>query len=144
MSAARSADQPHPGDARSSSQFTRLSQAAARWSSPSPVLFAALGILAVWLLAGPWLAYSASWQLVASTGFTIITFLIVQTSQNRAMTAIQIKLDELISAVHGARDELFDLEDLDEEELERLQAKFSRRARRKCSDSPPGEEESHG
>lgn len=143
MNEARSANQPLPGDVLSPSRFTHLSQAAARWSSRSPVLFAALGILAVWLLAGPWLEFSASWQLGASTGFTIITFLIVQTSQNRAMTAVQIKLDELISSVHGARDELFDLEDLDEEELERLQAKFSHRARCKRSGGGAGEEAGH-
>lgn len=116
---------------RPPSLFTRLSQAAARWTSRSPVLFVAFGAFVLWLFVGPWMAFSASWQLVSSTAFTIITFLIVQTSQNRAMTAVQIKLDELISAVKGARDELFDLEDLDEGELERLQAKFSERAQHK-------------
>jgi low affinity Fe/Cu permease len=122
---------PVADDSRPPSRFTRLSQAAARWTSRSPVLFAAFGAMILWLLAGPWMEFSAPWQLVSSTAFTIITFLIVQTSQNRAMTAVQIKLDELISAVKGARDELFDLEDLDEDELERLQAKFSQRAQRK-------------
>lgn len=122
------------------SRFTRLSQAAARWTSRSPVLFVALGAMGLWLLLGPWFDFSPSWQLLASTAFTVITFLIVQTSQNRAMTAVQIKLDELISAVKGARDELFDLEDLDEEELERLQAKFSRRAQEKRAETGTGKE----
>jgi len=96
--------------------------------------------MVVWLLLGPWFGFSSTWQLVASTAFTIITFLIVQTSQNRAMTAVQIKLDELISSIKGARDELFDLEDLDEDELERLQAKFSRRAQLKRAQSAANQE----
>lgn len=39
--------------------------------------------------------------------------------------------------MHMARNELFDLEDLDEEELERLQKKFSLRARRKRAEAGP-------
>ncbi len=118
------------------SWFTRISQSAARWTSRSPVLFGALGAFAVWIAAGPWLGFNGPWQLVTSTAFTIITFLIVQTSQNRALTAVQIKLDELISAVKGAREELFDLEDLDEEELERLRDRFAKRAARKRATAP--------
>jgi low affinity Fe/Cu permease len=115
----------------SPSWFTRVSQSAARWTSRSPVLFGALGAFVVWIAVGPWLNFNGPWQLVTSTAFTIITFLIVQTSQNRALTAVQIKLDELISAVKGAREELFDLEDLDEEELERLRDRFAKRAAQK-------------
>lgn len=125
---------------RSPSKFTQLSQSAARWTSRSPVLFFALGMFAVWMCLGPVLAFNATWQLVTSTAFTVITFLIVQTSQNRAMTAVQIKLDELIGAVRGARDELFDLEDLDEEELERLRDKFAHRARQKRDQAAEDEE----
>jgi low affinity Fe/Cu permease len=113
------------------SWFTRVSQSAARWTSRSPVLFGALGGFAIWIAIGPWLDFNDTWQLVTSTAFTIITFLIMQTSQNRAQTAVQIKLDELISAVKGAREELFDLEDLDEEELERLRDRFAKRGAQK-------------
>lgn len=74
---------------------------------------------------------STAWRC-SSMAFTIVTFLIVQTSQNRAITAVQIKLDELLSAVKGVRDEL--LEDLDDE-LERLQAKFSQWAQRKRAET---------
>jgi low affinity Fe/Cu permease len=49
--------------------------------------------MVLWLLAGLWVGFSASWRLVTSTAFTIITFLIVQTGQNHAMTAVRIKLD---------------------------------------------------
>ena len=55
------------------------------------------------------------------TGTTIITFLMVfliQNAQNREASAIQAKLDELIRAVEGARNEFIGIEHLTERELE--------------------------
>jgi len=87
----------------------------------------ALLIVAVWLATGPLFHYSDTWQLVINTGTTIITFLIVfliQNTQNRQDTAIQLKLDELLKGVKGARTSLVDIEDLSDEELDRLHEQF--------------------
>ena len=87
----------------------------------------ALLIIVVWGLLGPAFHYSDTWQLVINTGTTIITFLMVfliQNTQNRDAQAVHLKLDELIRAVEQARTELVDLEDLSDDELQRLQRQF--------------------
>jgi low affinity Fe/Cu permease len=84
-------------------------------------------VLVVWALTGPMFHFNDSWQLVINTGTTIITFLMVfliQNTQNRDAVAVHLKLDELIRAVHGARNRLMDLEDLTEEELEALRSRY--------------------
>lgn len=89
--------------------------------------FFALGIVLVWALTGPIFGFSDTWQLVINTGTTIITFLMVfliQNTQNRDAKAIHLKLDELIRAVRGARNQLVDLEELSDKELEQLQQEF--------------------
>jgi len=73
--------------------------------------------------------YSDTWQLVINTGTTIVTFLMVfliQNTQNRDAKAIHLKLDELIKGVTGARTGMVDLEDMSDEELEKLQKEFRR------------------
>jgi low affinity Fe/Cu permease len=73
--------------------------------------------------------FSDTWQLIINTGTTIVTFLMVfliQNTQNRDGKAIQLKLDELIRALEGARNKLVDLEDLSDEELKKLQGEFER------------------
>ena len=75
-----------------------------------------------------------TWQLVINAGTTIVTFLMVlliQNTQNRDTEAIQLKLDELIRANTRARDRLLDLEDLGEDELERVKASFEEFAARR-------------
>jgi low affinity Fe/Cu permease len=87
----------------------------------------AAAVVLTWILSGPLFGFSDTWQLVINTGTTIVTFLVVfliQNTQNRDARAIHLKLDELIRAVHGARNQLVDLEQLSDEELERLQREF--------------------
>jgi len=112
---------------KSTSWFTRLT----KWTSYTtgrPVSFIlAFGIIAAWGLTGPYFRYSDTWQLVINTGTTIITFLMVfliQSTQNRDTEAIQVKLDELIRAIGHARNELLDLEELEERDLDALKATF--------------------
>jgi len=81
----------------------------------------------LWAISGPIFGFSDTWQLVINTGTTIVTFLMVfliQNTQNRDAKAMQLKLDELIRSVGGARDQLVDLEDLSDEQLEQLQRQF--------------------
>jgi low affinity Fe/Cu permease len=86
-------------------------------------------VIAVWLLTGPTFHFSDTWQLIINTATTIITFLMVfliQNTQNRDVKAVHLKLDEMIRALKGARDQLVDLEDLSDDELKKLEEQFQR------------------
>jgi low affinity Fe/Cu permease len=81
---------------------------------------AAILVILLWAASGPAFGYSDTWQLIINTGTTIITFLMVfliQNTQNRDTTAIQLKLDELIRANENAQNRMMKLEDLMEESL---------------------------
>jgi low affinity Fe/Cu permease len=113
------------------SLFTRLSQATARWAGKPQTFFVALSVILLWAISGPIFGFNDTWQLVINTSTTIVTFLmvfIIQNSQNRDTTAMQIKLDELLSKIEGAREELMDLEELDEEKIEAIRQEFEQRA----------------
>lgn len=117
----------------SRSFFTRLSQATAHWAGKPQTFFVALSIIVVWAASGPFFGFNDTWQLVINTSTTIVTFLmvfIIQNSQNRDTAAMQIKLDELINKLEGAREELLDLEELDEDKLEEMRAEFEELARK--------------
>jgi low affinity Fe/Cu permease len=87
----------------------------------------AFTVIIVWAVSGPMFQFSDTWQLVINTGTTIVTFLMVfliQNTQNRDARAMQLKLDELIRSLKGARNELIDLEDYSDEDLDILQEQF--------------------
>ena len=91
----------------------------------------------VWLLTGPLFRFSDTWQLVITTGTTIVTFLMVfliQNTQNRDSAAVPLKLDELIRAVAGAHHALLDLEELAEGDVERLRGRYQAMARQARAD----------
>ena len=112
---------------KSKSRFTRF----AKWTSrvtgrPLAFVLAVMVILA-WAITGPIFGFSDTWQLVINTGTTIVTFLMVfliQNTQNRDSEAIHIKLDELIRAAKGAKNALLDLEELEDEELDRIHHQY--------------------
>jgi low affinity Fe/Cu permease len=97
------------------------------------VFLLALAAVVLWGLSGPLFGFSDTWQLIINTSTTIITFLMVfliQNTQNRDTEAIQVKLDELIRATQGAHNALLDLEDLEEEQLERYRRRYETLAAR--------------
>lgn len=115
----------------SRSLFTRF----AKWSSRAagrPTAFViAVTILVVWAVSGPLFQFSNTWQLIINTGTTIVTFLMVfliQNTQNRDSEALHVKLDELIRANRSAHNALLDLEELEEEDLDRIRDSYEKLA----------------
>jgi low affinity Fe/Cu permease len=96
--------------------------------TPAAFLSSALLIL-VWGGSGPLFHFSDTWQLVINTATTIVTFLMVfliQNTQNRDSRAIHLKLDELIKAVHSARNSVIDLDRLTDDEMKELEEEYKR------------------
>lgn len=109
--------------------FHRIAQSVSLAVGSPMAFLGAFLVIVVWALTGAAFHYSDTWQLVINTGTTIVTFLMVfliQNTQNRDARVMHLKLDELIRAVARARDELVDMEELSDEELERLQHEFKR------------------
>jgi len=107
--------------------FRKIAVRASRIMGSSKAFVFACLVVILWALTGPSYGYSDTWQLVINTGRTILPFLIiflVQNTQNRDAKAMQLKLDELIRAGRASRNQLLDLEDLSDEEMDRLQQQF--------------------
>ena len=100
---------------------------------------AAVLIIVVWGLTGPTFHFSDTWQLIINTGTTIVTFLMVfliQNTQNRDAKAMHLKLDEIIRSLTQARNELVDLENLSDEEMNKLEEQFKELRQKAERDGP--------
>lgn len=100
--------------------YSKISNKVTRATGSPAASFSAFAIIIIWAVTGPLFNYSDTWQLVINTGTTIITFLmvfIIQQSQNKDTSAMQLKLNELIATNEKANNRLIDIEDLTEEEL---------------------------
>jgi low affinity Fe/Cu permease len=112
---------------RHSGWFNHFATKVAHYSGRPITFFLAVAIVLCWAISGPFMGYSEVWQLTINTGTTIITFLmvfIIQSTQNRDTAALQIKLDELIRATEAAHNSLLNLEELSEDELDRLRKRY--------------------
>ena len=95
---------------------------------------AALLIIVLWLVSGPYFHYSDTWQLIINTGTTVVTFLVVfliQNTQNRDARAIHLKLDEIIKSIDQAHNEMIDIEHLSDDELQILADRYQK-VREEC------------
>lgn len=111
--------------------FTRLAHETSRLAGKPATFLMCVALVLIWALTGPLFDYSDTWQLVINTSTTIITFLMVfliQNTQNRDSLAFQIKLSELVLAMKGAPDRIASIENLSDEDLEKLHRECDRHA----------------
>ena len=109
--------------------FRRVADRTAAIAGSPWVFVATLIATAVWLVLGPLYRFSDTWQLTMNTAASQLTFLIaflLQNTQNRDTRALQLKLDELLRSTSGARPQLINLEELDEDQLKALTREFER------------------
>jgi low affinity Fe/Cu permease len=112
---------------RSKTWFTRFTKWTAKATGKPLAFTVAVFVIAAWAITGPIFGFSDTWQLIINTATTVVTFLMVfliQSTQNRDSEAIQVKLDELIRLSKGGHNVLLDLEELEEEELDRIRESY--------------------
>ena len=125
--------------------FQQFARTVVRTSGHPMAFVLALGTILIWGLTGPLFRFGNTWLLVVNTVANIITFLmifLIRNAQNRESEAVQLKLDELIRATKAAQNTLLDIEELSEEDLDRIKARFERLARTARRESAAGRAES--
>jgi low affinity Fe/Cu permease len=121
--------------------FQKFARTVVRTSGHPMAFGLAIGIVVIWALTGPLFRFGNTWLLVINTVANIITFLmifLIRNAQNRESEAVQLKLDELIRATKAAQNTLLDIEELTEEDLDRIKARFARLARKARDESSAG------
>src|SRR5665213_275123 len=106
--------------------FATMAQSTARAAGSSSAFIAICAITLVWMVTGPVFHWTDTWQLVINTVTNIVSMLMVfliQNTQNRESSALQLKIDELLRAVRGAQNTFINLEELSEEDLNELKDK---------------------
>ena len=104
-----------------------MAQSTAKLAGSSSAFVAICLITFVWLVTGPIFHWSDTWQLVI---ISMLMVFVLQNTQNRESSALQLKIDELIRAVRGAQNTFINLEELSEEDLDDLKDKSAALAER--------------
>jgi low affinity Fe/Cu permease len=94
-----------------------------RWLGSTPAFLFILLVVALWFFSRRYFDTREEWQNAIMTPLTILTFLLIfllQRTQNKALLSIQLKLNEIVASQHGASNHLIDVENMPEEEVQRL------------------------
>jgi len=95
-----------------------------KWAGSASGFVAALLSILVWLVAGLGCGFSQDWERGLSIYIGVITFLMVfliQRGQNKELSILQVKLNELIAVTKHADNRLINVEDLTEKEISVVQ-----------------------
>lgn len=124
---------------RISEFFRRIANVATRASgSWQWFVLSLLGII-VWAALGPAMGYTDTWQLIVNTPTTVLTYLLgilILLEQNRQSKESKLVHDELLRAVRDARTELVKVDDMTDEQIDKLEKDLRKRA-----DSEPGQDD---
>jgi low affinity Fe/Cu permease len=104
----------------------RIARAVSLWTGTTAATACAFGFVVAWIAGGllrPG-GFDDSYQLLLNSPTTALTFLMVfliQRAQNADTRALHLKLDELVRAVEGARNEVAGIEQQGEQAIELAQ-----------------------
>ena len=113
-----------------------------RWMGSTFAVALILIMIAVWLSTRPLFSSRQDWQDLATVPVTLLTFLfifILQRSQNKAILALQLKLNEIIAAQHGASNRLIGLENLSESEVHAMHTHYTSLGEMSKTEENPGQ-----
>lgn len=99
----------------------------AKMAGNSITFVAALFVVAAWLIIGIVVGFSDTWLLILNTIATInaaLMVFIIQNTQTRESKALHLKIDELIRVTKEAENELIAIEQIEEEEIEKIRKKI--------------------
>src|SRR5947209_2235698 len=106
------------------------------WSAKmagNPVTFVvALSIVAIWIIIGFFVGFDTNWILILNTIATLnaaLMVFIIQNTQTRESKALHLKIDELIRVTKEAENELIAIEEMEEEEIEKIRKKIFQKDR---------------
>lgn len=113
--------------------FDRFATTVSRYCGKPWIFASAVTLILIWLMFGPMAGFSDTWQLIANTVTTLVTFLmgfILLYTQNRDTKAVMLKLDVLIYAMAKADNQFIGAEEWSgkklEEEVKRLKDAVSK------------------
>ena len=123
--------------------FARAARRITTWSGSPWAIAAVVAAVAVWLAAGWVSGFPRSWELMVTVGVPLVTLvllIVVQHTQNHDDGAIQLKLDEVISALDRASNSMMRVEEGSRDDLDRLRHHFRENvpALREEDDEGPG------
>jgi low affinity Fe/Cu permease len=99
-----------------------------------------LGVI-LWASLGPAMGYTDTWQLIINTPTTVLTYLVgilILLEQNRQAKESKLVHDELLRAVTEARTELVNVDELSDEQIDKLEGDLRERAEREAG-QPDGD-----
>ena len=93
-------------------------------------------LLLLWAATGPLFHFSDTWQLLVNTSTTILTYLLgilILLEANRQAKESKVVHDALIEATRGVSDALVNIDEMSNDQVERLEARLRARAHREAS-----------
>lgn len=108
------------------------------WSAKmagNPITFLiALSIVGIWIIIGFFVGFETEWILILNTIATLnaaLMVFIIQNTQIRESKALHLKIDELIFVTKEAESELIAIEEMEEEEIEKIRKKIFQREKKR-------------
>lgn len=113
--------------------FRRLAHKVTLGAGSWQFFLASLVLIVLWAASGPVFSFSDTWQLVVNTSTTILTYLLgilILLEANRQARESKIVHDDLLESIRGAHAALVDIDEMSEEQIERVEAQLRARAHR--------------